>query len=460
MTDKKMKHLQEHAMPPTVRLQRTLLTFLWILSAMVSVPVMYLWQIESPERLSLNNGDIKTCEPVSDNTYMILSTMVSFFLPLLLTISFYIQIVLLIRSRWTLLKRRTVVEFSSILTSMMMTGVDGIELRRRAMEREKHSLGNGVLELAAPSISKAVHQGVNMDNNKPKPEPLKTNAKITTIARTMNYLKHIRMLIRVMKSKTKPEFNFIHIYFFQAMSIVVLMYICCWLPLYTTLLVKAICRCVDIHTWERFVVIFTWIGYANSGLNPIIYFLTLDEYRVLSISLCRLIGEKIRGFPKATFRTFWWLFDRRIRRRVSWSEFLDTARPEEVKTWPAVIVAEKPKIVVSNKSRNAARRSNDSNDADDFLFPNALRKSQSEQAIGNKHSHKRHTKTNLVNKVQSKSHDAIYNEISDDGLSLCSSEHKLIRTRQFVSSQRIFHIPGYYDKWGRPINYNAVEATI
>ena len=204
MTDKKMKHLQEHAMPPTVRLQRTLLTFLWILSAMVSVPVMYLWQIESPERLSLNNGDIKTCEPVSDNTYMILSTMVSFFLPLLLTISFYIQIVLLIRSRWTLLKRRTVVEFSSILTSMMMTGVDGIELRRRALEREKHSLGNGVLELAAPSISKAVHQGVNMDNNKPKPEPLKTNAKITTIARTMNYLKHIRMLIRVMKPKTKP----------------------------------------------------------------------------------------------------------------------------------------------------------------------------------------------------------------------------------------------------------------
>ena len=104
------------------------------------------------------------------------------------------------------------------------------------------------------------------------------------------------------------------------MALVVLMYCICWCPLYGTLFIKgltklehhtfsltcppilyytAICnKCIEDDISVQMLALFTWLGYANSGINPIIYFLTLEEYRILTWCMLQSLYAKLLALPQ------------------------------------------------------------------------------------------------------------------------------------------------------------------
>jgi hypothetical protein len=55
-------------------------------------------------------------------------------------------------------------------------------------------------------------------------------------------------------------------------------FIACWLPFFVTNLLSAFCQSC-IHNPERVVTVVTWLGWINSGMNPVIYACWSRDFR-------------------------------------------------------------------------------------------------------------------------------------------------------------------------------------
>ena len=253
--------IQDVAPSTSLKLQKTLLVFLWMLSAMVSFPVMFLWQMEAPSTTKREN--IMSCEPVSDDIYILLSTLISFFLPLSLTVAFYIQIVSQLHGHWTELRHRISQRFGTFISSQICQG-DGTD-----------GVVSGMLIPGTKVITQIARMMANsgIDESFRDIKGFHENEEIKHFAKTTAILKRSRRVIRTM-------------------TIVVFFYIICWLPLYTTLLLKATTHMFSFDEFDQLMWIFTWLGYCNSGINPLIYILSLKEYRKLFRSgVCELVDK-------------------------------------------------------------------------------------------------------------------------------------------------------------------------
>lgn len=62
-------------------------------------------------------------------------------------------------------------------------------------------------------------------------------------------------------------------------------FVCLWMPFFTTNLVYGLCSSCQIP--PRLVTVFTWLGYASSGVNPCIYTLLNRDFRRAVITLLR-----------------------------------------------------------------------------------------------------------------------------------------------------------------------------
>lgn len=76
----------------------------------------------------------------------------------------------------------------------------------------------------------------------------------------------------------------------QNLSIIVLFFMICWIPLYTINCVIAFCRQCEIN--ETFMLMCIILSHANSAGNPILYAYHLKDFReALKNFLCGLIGK-------------------------------------------------------------------------------------------------------------------------------------------------------------------------
>ena len=140
-----------------------------------------------------------------------MSTLVSFVLPLALTIVFYVQTALRIRKQY-LSAKLAVDQMTHLMSEQFLTQMVGRRLEN-------------------------------------------TLTKERVAVMTM-LEKHIMMLAH-------------HKTMLRAMTLIVLVYCICWTPLYSILFIKAVCKCVVSikaqHTWGSLVTLFSWLGYASSG---------------------------------------------------------------------------------------------------------------------------------------------------------------------------------------------------
>ena len=65
---------------------------------------------------------------------------------------------------------------------------------------------------------------------------------------------------------------------YRTLGIVMGVFIACWLPFFVTNLLSAFCQSC-IHNPERVVTVVTWLGWINSGMNPVIYACWSRDFR-------------------------------------------------------------------------------------------------------------------------------------------------------------------------------------
>lgn len=263
----------------------------WILSLVISSPPLVGWN-DWPEQFTVDTP----CQLTAERGYVIYSSLGSFFIPLIIMTIVYIKIFLAARRR---LRKRTLVsritepvvlmdsqENNGDIDNESDSGESLKRYQRKAFMDIKKNFFMSFLLLHDPDTRQKIESEIQTDSSPARCTSVKKNTSGSVKRLSNRKKKHEKLLLASVSNS-----GVVHQFIEQkqkislskerraarTLGIIMGVFVICWLPFFLMYVILSFCPwCCPSN---RLISFITWLGYANSTVNPLIYTIFNLDFR-------------------------------------------------------------------------------------------------------------------------------------------------------------------------------------
>lgn len=232
----------------------TLIGLVWTCSAAISFPAISWWR-----SVTVTPPSPTTCFFTEDAGYLIFSSIISFYFPISIILFAYFRIY-----RAATDQTRGLITGSKVMMTSTGCKTEALALRvhrggyHNNPQNQQHIDGYSSTSRAATVVTYA---------------SCGSSRKSITSTRTLQQ-RWTSFALRKKLSQMAKEQKAA-----KTLGIVVGVFCICWVPFFVTNVFYGLCHEQCVHHSEVLFPVFTWLGYINSGMNPIIYAYSMRDFR-------------------------------------------------------------------------------------------------------------------------------------------------------------------------------------
>ena len=255
-----------------------LIALVWICSSLISFPAILWWRsVQSsliPEHV---------CNFTEDGAYLIVSSFISFYCPILIIMFAYYKIYQAATEQMRSLKTGSKITANCSDGEMMTLRIHRGRKRRQDDVRYTRA-ANSDSENDSPAHL------IRINDSEESPNYVRPNHMVNSKWKHFAFHKKLSKFAKERKAA-------------QTLAIVMGVFCVSWVPFFVSNILYGICHTDCVKHAAIVFPVFTWLGYINSGMNPIIYACSMRDFRraFMKILFCGRSSYRRRYRYEQTF---------------------------------------------------------------------------------------------------------------------------------------------------------------